>query len=326
MKKSSKKWFKKAVEEKAPNTLGEWSKKSPAATRQKQAMDSRPSNWSDHKKYLSVARALQALSNVTTDAATKSVAKDDADYFFEKAKKSNKERKSNKKKAGGKAVDMDYEKNILPILEESVKAAWKPIAKKYGLYDEKVSEIENKSGDGFMAFTDGGYTAHAFTTLNDLDGTGINMPTEKSQKQIDTWIQECYDEASEKHDEESDEHNEAYSDCLGGIAVDFDLRAVYYKPDNHRNEFKDKHAIYVFGIINEDLKERKDMIEEGFSFDSISDLKDKLPKAINKVLAWYKVDDKKMASGGQIKTIADLRAKNEEKGHHFFAKETMRFF
>src|SRR5438477_53346 len=97
-KSSSKQWFKKAVEEKAPNNLGGWSKDSSATEREKQAMESRPKNWSDHKKYLSVARALTALHNVSTDEATKEASKHDADYFFEKAKASNKDRKSNKMK------------------------------------------------------------------------------------------------------------------------------------------------------------------------------------------------------------------------------------
>jgi hypothetical protein len=204
-----------------------------------------------------------------------------------------------KKENGGEAGDMNYEKDILPVLEEAVKTGWKPIAKKYRLYEETASEIENKSGDGFIAFTDGGYTIHAFNSLTDYDATGVTFP-EKSQKQIDKWIQECYDEASEKHDEESEEHSEAYSECLGGIAVDFDLRAVYYKPDNGRSEFKGKHAVYVFGIINEDLKDRKDIIKEGFSFDNISELKEKLPVAINKVLAWYKADGIKLEKGGKV--------------------------
>lgn len=199
---------------------------------------------------------------------------------------------------GGKAGDMNYEKDILPILAEAVKTAWKPIAKKYHLYEEQASEIESKSGSGFIAFTDGGYTIHGFNPLTEYDATGVAFP-EKSQKQIDKWIKECYDDTLKEHDdEESEEFKDAVSECIGGIAVDFDLRAVYYKPDNRRNEFKGKNAIYVFGIINEDLKDRKDMIEEGFSFDSISELKEKLPIAINKVLTWYKVDDK-MARGGK---------------------------
>lgn len=106
MKKSSKeKWFKGAVEEKAPYNLGGWNKDASETQRHKEAMDSRPKNWSDHKKYLSIARALQALANVNTDAETKKIAKRDADYFFEKAKEENKKRKGNKKLGGEAQTD-----------------------------------------------------------------------------------------------------------------------------------------------------------------------------------------------------------------------------
>lgn len=59
----------------------------PAKKRRADAVDSRPKNWSRNKKYLSAARALQALANVTTDPETKRVAKEDADYFFAKLSK-----------------------------------------------------------------------------------------------------------------------------------------------------------------------------------------------------------------------------------------------
>lgn len=80
-------WFKKAIEEHKPDTLGGWRKEMPAKKRRADAVDSRPKNWSRNKKYLSAARALQALANVTTDPETKRVAKEDADYFFAKLSK-----------------------------------------------------------------------------------------------------------------------------------------------------------------------------------------------------------------------------------------------
>ena len=202
-------------------------------------------------------------------------------------------------KAGKAGANMDYDKRILPVLKEAVQNAWKPIAKKYHLYDETQSEIENRSGEGFIAFTDGGYKIHAFNPLTEFDGTGLKMPTEKSQKQIDKWIKECYDDTLKGHDEESEEFQDAYQDCLGGIAVDFDLRAIYYAPDNARSEFKGKPSVYVVGIINDDLKDRKDLIEEGFSFETASELNSKLESAMNKVLAWFKVDGNTKNSGGK---------------------------
>lgn len=79
-------WFKEAVEAKAPYELGGWRKELPSEKRRKAAISSRPKNWGRKKKYLSVATALQALSNVQQDEETKRIAKEDADYFFAKAK------------------------------------------------------------------------------------------------------------------------------------------------------------------------------------------------------------------------------------------------
>jgi len=81
------KWFKEAVEAKAPFNLGGWEKNLPAGHRRSFAIHSRPKKLSQHKKYISAGRALQALSNVTQDMDTKKIAKQDAEYFFNEGKK-----------------------------------------------------------------------------------------------------------------------------------------------------------------------------------------------------------------------------------------------
>lgn len=83
----AKKWFKKAVQKGATRNLDGWSKDMSASRRRWRAIRSRPNQWSARKKNVSAGRALQALSNVTKDRATKKKAKADADYFFRKAKK-----------------------------------------------------------------------------------------------------------------------------------------------------------------------------------------------------------------------------------------------
>ena len=77
-----KNWYKKAVNEKPPYTLGGWSKNQSSITRRRNALNSRPKNWSLNKRRLSAGRALQALANVTKDGQTKKVAQRDAHYFF----------------------------------------------------------------------------------------------------------------------------------------------------------------------------------------------------------------------------------------------------
>ena len=82
-----KKWFKKAVMKKPPFSLGGWQKTQPPNTRRRLALASRPKNWNIKRKYLSAARAIQALANVTKDKRTKQLAKIEAKYFFNKLKR-----------------------------------------------------------------------------------------------------------------------------------------------------------------------------------------------------------------------------------------------
>lgn len=79
------KWFKEAVMEKEPFTLGGWRKNLPAGQRRSLAIHSR--SGSKHDRYISAGRALQALANVTKDADTKKIANQDAEYFFTEGKK-----------------------------------------------------------------------------------------------------------------------------------------------------------------------------------------------------------------------------------------------
>ena len=79
-------WFQKAVKEKPPYNLGGWSKNLTPTGRRRLALMSRPKNWTQKRKYLSCARALQALANVTKDKQTKIKALADARYFYKKNK------------------------------------------------------------------------------------------------------------------------------------------------------------------------------------------------------------------------------------------------
>jgi len=80
-------WFQEAIYAKPPYTLKGWSKNQPAKTRRMLALKSRPKRWDIKKRYLSAARALQALANVSTDPETIKKARSDAKYFFDKAKR-----------------------------------------------------------------------------------------------------------------------------------------------------------------------------------------------------------------------------------------------
>lgn len=70
----SQRWYKPKRE------LG-WEKDMPQEQRIRVAISSRPKNWSDNKRILSSARALQALSNVSTDRETAKKAKADSEVL-----------------------------------------------------------------------------------------------------------------------------------------------------------------------------------------------------------------------------------------------------
>lgn len=78
------KWFYGAVKSKSPYTLGGWRKSLKSTTRRRYALESRPRNWKLSTRYLSVARALQALVNVTKDSRTRVLARSDSKYFFDR--------------------------------------------------------------------------------------------------------------------------------------------------------------------------------------------------------------------------------------------------
>ncbi len=59
-----------------PKVKMNWSKELPKEVRRRNALEAHGGN------ILATARALQELSNVTTDAETKRLTKEDADYFF----------------------------------------------------------------------------------------------------------------------------------------------------------------------------------------------------------------------------------------------------
>ena len=79
---AKKKWFKKAILAKKPNTLGGWGKGKKIAIRRRLALASRPKSWTLKHRRLSAGRALQALANITKDKETREKAKADAKHFF----------------------------------------------------------------------------------------------------------------------------------------------------------------------------------------------------------------------------------------------------
>ena len=77
-------WFQQAIDKNPPDTLGGWKSSLKAEKRRSLAFQSRSKKERMSERYLSAARALQALVNVTQDKDTKIKAKRDADWFMAK--------------------------------------------------------------------------------------------------------------------------------------------------------------------------------------------------------------------------------------------------
>lgn len=64
-----------------------WKKDNSPEYRRQKVLESTDKRKSMHNRYLEAGRKMQALANVTQDKETEKTAKNDADHFFEMAKK-----------------------------------------------------------------------------------------------------------------------------------------------------------------------------------------------------------------------------------------------
>jgi hypothetical protein len=63
-----------------------WEKTQATTIRRSKLLEATDKKKSMHDRYVEAGRMIQELANVTTDEETKTKAKEDANYFFEKAK------------------------------------------------------------------------------------------------------------------------------------------------------------------------------------------------------------------------------------------------
>ena len=77
---NKKKWFK-------PKKHTGWQKTQNATTRRRKLLASTPKRMNMKDRYVQAGRRANALANVTKDDRTGKLARQDADYFFDKASK-----------------------------------------------------------------------------------------------------------------------------------------------------------------------------------------------------------------------------------------------
>jgi len=240
---------------------------------------------------------------------------------------------------GGEVIE--YSK-VYEILKDKIDDSVEDIESTYEqATNTKGEEVESKSRDGFIPFTNGGYSSRWFEYSNMLEGSGMNLPTASLDEKIEEFRERNREYGFERFEEEYPEIVEE----LGGIenvnysaledagysneADDLDMfmeddedsimmevEAYYYNPNNDRGE-DGKHTIQLSGVVNLEAPYHRsgnleDYIEERFTFDSYKELEDKLDKALVKVVSWFEGDmyDKtsrelkirRMEAGGTLPT------------------------
>ena len=240
---------------------------------------------------------------------------------------------------GGEVIE--YSK-IYEILKDKIDDSVEDIESTYEqATNTKGEEVESKSRDGFIPFTNGGYSSRWFEYSNMLEGSGMNLPTNSLDEKIEEFRERNREYGFERFEEEYPEIVEE----LGGIenvnyseledagysseADDLDMfmqddddsimmevEAFYYTPNNDRGE-NGKHTIQLSGVVNLEAPYHRsgnleDYIQERFTFDSYKELEDKLDKGLAKVVSWFEGDmyDKnprelkirRMEAGGTLPT------------------------
>ena len=203
---------------------------------------------------------------------------------------------------------VDYESEVLPILEEKLNDAFEEIASDYELLgsEDGGEEVEYKSRDGFMAFTNGGYSVTGITDVSFLVGSGKGLPTDSLQKEIDRVDTEGYENATEEFKKKYPEivaelgedniyYNELYDKgyvneaewlseaerSWSDISVLFKLSAYYYEPGNYHSDAPKSDSVYVKYAVNTDYEYHREKGDEivadaTISFDTPEELGQKL--------------------------------------------------
>lgn len=217
-----------------------------------------------------------------------------------------------------KSDELEYE-SILSVLKEKIDESIEELPSDYYMAAEsfKGEEVEHKSRDGFIAYTDGGYEARWFDNINHFNGSGISLPTAgldaEMQRQIDYNYEAARDRFKDEYpdiveelgednidynslqesgyDDEAEVLSEYEQDYDGDNTIMMEIGSFYYSPENSRGE-DDKHTIFVFANVNlESPYHRSGNLEDGidftFTFNSIDELNEKIDENLKKIIEWF---------------------------------------
>jgi len=217
---------------------------------------------------------------------------------------------------------IDFDKDILPILKPIIEEEADDWFNNYDIEPSKTEEVESESRDGFMAFTDGGYTVRGYSPAMHL--LQYNIPKEL-ENYLDNIRKDSYDYA---YDEFMDEYwnkdldkelghprnyddliiildkldyNSKYEfsiDDLDNFEYEYSeeldaqliLEVLLYYPDNRNNRINFReNTCYVSATFNWDSYGRsvegsEVFGEEEFTFQDENDFKKQISRAIQKAI------------------------------------------
>ena len=222
--------------------------------------------------------------------------------------------------AKGGSADLQYS-DILNVLKTKIEDSIDEMPIDYeNASNFTGEEVEHESRSGFIPYTDGGYQAVWFEYIGGLVGAGRNLPTKPLDDEMERqnnynielakdWFVDEYPEIVEElgvenidyrslyeagYGEQAEELSEQEMQYDGEDTIMMQVSAYYYSPENSKG-VEGKHTIRLFGDVNLESPYHRagnldDTYEVEFSFNSISELEQKMDEGIKKIISWFNGD------------------------------------
>jgi len=193
---------------------------------------------------------------------------------------------------------------IFKVIEEKINDSGERIFDNEAYYSKESSEVEHKSRDGFIPFTDGGWEVEAWSRTTD---EGLVIQTKGIEKALENNLNTYYELAKEDLEREfgkdidmenlTADQESYYYECVDDRRWDDNtiynsIQCYYYNPFNPRSVEERKHSIVVSGSVNLEAPYHRqgnmeDFIEFKFVFESLEQLADQLDKAVEQIEIWF---------------------------------------
>jgi len=245
---------------------------------------------------------------------------------------------------GGNINDIDYNE-ILDVLKEKLEDSIQELPMDYENADNfNGEEVEKNSRDGFIAYTNGGYEVTWFEYISQFSGSGKSLPTSQLDDEMQRQVDYNYEIAKERfieeyaeiveelgvdnidyssleeagYESEAEQLSEWEMDYDGDDTILCEIGAYYYDTENYRG-IEGKNTIRLYGLVNlESPYHRRGNLDDSYdidiTFDSISELKEKIDAGLKEIINWFdgkyykdsnaEMKITRMADGGEVGEFA----------------------